>query len=362
MRRHEVQFPSECGFWQVQVLKVSEHWMIRRGSKGFSSARWAGLAVALLAGGPSACALSWPEALSQPPQPAATEAPTSAGSDVAVGPTLPPVGLVNRAAVSPPPFVGRPGVPIDGFQVVLAMTLRAKGFPSRSIEQTTGVVGAERLAPPADLELSRFRSRGVRFSRYEPLDGSPAARSIAGLVDLEDDAGRRLSLRFEADYRADPRGLVLERTVWTPVSSKAPEIDLFIVPAAPLQTLAAEDEDDYRRLRANLARHAVDLRKPATWPAGRREYLIVVLTRDRIAPEARLVMGVSREPAGIPRETRRVRRYRYDGWPVAVLPGVFDLAGAPFWVQVKLAQSSGLAEVDDRDGRLIGLFAMTPER
>ena len=64
--------------------------------------------------------------------------------------------------------------------------------------------------------------------------------------------------------------------------------------------------------------------------------------------------------AGIPRETERVRRYHYDGWPVAVLPGVFDLEGAPFWVQVKLAQDSALAEADDREDRLIGLFAMNP--
>ena len=42
--------------------------------------------------------------------------------------------------------------------------------------------------------------------------------------------------------------------------------------------------------------------------------------------------------------------------------GVFDLAGAPFWVQVKLAQDSALAEAEDREGRLIGLFAMTPAK
>ena len=347
--------------------------MIRLGSIGFGSARWAGLTVVLLTGGPSACALPWPEFRAQPPQPVASEAAESEAAAAAPPaatlpvkpkakprPALPPVGLVNQAAVAQPRFIGRPGVPTDGYQVVLAMTMRAKGFPSRSIEQTTRVVGAERLAPPADFDLSSFNNRGVRFSRYEPLDGSPAARSIAGLVDLEDDAGRRLSMRFEADYRADLRGLVLERTVWAPAPSEMPEIDLFIVPAAPIEAVAAKGEDGYRRLRASLARHAVDLQKPATWPVGRREYLIVVMTRDRIAPEARLVMGVSREPAGPPQETRRVRRYRYDGWPVAVLPGVFDLTGAPFWVQVKLAHRSGLAEIDDRGGRLIGLFAMTP--
>ena len=341
--------------------------MIRLGSIGFGSARWAGLAAVLFAGGPSACALAWLEADAGPPQPVATEAATD---KPAVAPpvrpiakpsfALPPVGLVNQAAAQPR-FVGRPGVPTDGYRVALAMTLRAKGLSSRNIERTTRVIGAERLAPPADLELSRFGNRGVRFSRYEPLDASPAARSIAGLVDLEDDAGRRLSMRFEADYRAERRGLVLERTVWAPAPSEAPEVELFIVPAAPIKA-AAKGRNGYRRLRASLARHAVDLQRPATWPAGRREYLIVVMTRDRIAPEARLVMGVSRAPAGPPRETMRVRRYRYDGWPVAVLPGVFDLAGAPFWVQVKLARGSRLAGVDDRDDRLIGLFAMTPGR
>ncbi len=333
--------------------------MIRLGSIAFGSARWAGLAAVLLAGGPSACAPPWREAGAAPP--AAVEPRAEAAPGAAAPPALPPVGLVNRAAVTPARFVGRPGVPTDGLQVALAMTLRAKGLSSRTIELTTGVVGVERLAPLADLELSGFANRGVRFSRYEPLENSPTGRSIAGLVDLEDDAGRRLSLRFEADYRADERGLVLERTVWAPAPSETPEVDLFIVPAAPLEALAANDKDDYRRLRAGLARHAVDLHKPATWPPGRQAYLIVVMTRDRIAPEARLVMGVSRDPGGVPRETERVRRYRYDGWPVAVLPGIFDLAGAAFWVQVKLAQGSGLAEFDDREGRLIGLFAMTPE-
>lgn len=345
--------------------------MIRLGSIGFGSARRVGLAAVLLAGGPSACALAWLEAGAGPPQPVATEAaPDKPAAVPPVRPiakpsfALPPVGLVNQAAAQPR-FVGRPGVPTDGYRVALAMTLRAKGFSSRNIERTTRVIGAERLAPlapSADLELSRFGNRGVRFSRYEPLDGSPAARSIAGLVDLEDDAGRRLSMRFEAEYRAERRGLVLERTVWAPAPSEAPEIELFIVPAAPIEAAAAKGKNGYRRLRASLARHAVDLQRPATWPPGRRAYLIVVMTRDRIAPEARLVMGVSRAPAGPPRETTRVRRYRYDGWPVAVLPGVFDLAGAPFWVQVKLARGSGLAGVDDRDDRLIGLFAMTPER
>ncbi len=331
--------------------------MIRLGSKPRGPARWAGLAVLLLSGGLSACALPWPAADS--PSPAESSTALEATWD---GLALPPVGLVNQAAVAPVRFVGRPGVPTDGFQVVLAMTLRAKGFSSRNIELTTDVVGTERLAPPADLELSGFASRGVRFSRYEPLDGSPAARSIAGLVDLEDDAGRRLSMRFEADYRADPRGLVLERTVWGPASSETPEVDLYIVPAGPLEAVESDSKDGYHLLRDSLARHAVDLRRPATWPSGRQEYLIVVMTRDRIAPESRLVMGVSRHPTGLPQETERVRRYRYDGWPVAVLPGVFDLAGAPFWVQVKLAQDSALAEADDREGRLIGLFAMTPAK
>ena len=346
--------------------------MTRLGSKAFGSPLWAGLAVAVLTGGLSACALPWPAAPASDPEPLQAEpetAPQAAqgaaqGTAPRVAPEprypLPPVGLVNQAA-PPIRFVGRPGVPVDGYRVVLAMTLRAKGFSSRGVEQTTGVIGAERLASPVDLELSSFGSRRIRFSRYEPLDGSPSARSIAGLVDLEDDAGRRLSLRFEADYRADARGLVLERTVWAAAPSETPEIDLFIVPAAPLEAAKASGKVDYRRLRAKLARHAVDLQKPATWPSGRREYLIVVMARDRVAPEARLVMGVSRDPAGAPQETQRVRRYRYDGWPVAVLPGIFDLAGAPFWVQVKLAKKSGLAEVDDREGRLIGLFAMTPE-
>jgi len=331
--------------------------MIRLGSILSGSVRWAGLAVVLLTGGLTACALPGPAADSQRSQTSADEAavPETTSASRAL-----PVGLVNQAAVAPVHFAGRPGVPTDGFQVVLAMTLRAKGFSSRNIRLTTGVVGTERLAPPADLELSSFGSRRVRFSRYEPLDGSPAARSIAGLVDLEDDAGRRLSMRFEADYRADPRGLVLERTIWGPAPSETPEVDLYIVPAGPLEAMASDSKDDYHQLRASLARHAIDLRRPATWPPGRREYLIVVMTRDRIAPESRLVMGVSRRPTGVPRETKRVWRYRYDGWPVAVLPGVFDLAGAPFWVQVKLAQDSGLAEADEREGRLIGLFAMTP--
>ncbi len=356
-QRHEMQSS------QVQVLKVSEHWMIRLGSKPFGSAPWAGLAVVVLSGGLSACALPWPEAPEPPalepgpPQPAAAAAPQATSKP---SPVLPPVGLVNQAA-PPVRFIGRPGVPIDGYRVVLAMTLRAKGSSSRSVEQTTGVIGTERLVPLPDIEFSRFGSRRIRFSRYEPLGGLPSARSIAGLVDLEDDAGRRLSLRFEADYRAEGRDLVLERTVWAAAPSETPEIDLFIVPAAPLAAATASGTRDYRRLRASLARHAVDLQKPATWPSGRRAYLIVVMARDRIAPEARLVMGVSREPASAPRETDRVRRYRYDGWQVAVLPGVFDLAGSPFWVQVKLARDSGLAEVDDREGRLIGLFAMTPE-
>ncbi len=332
--------------------------MIPLGSKPRGPVRWAGLAVLLLSGGLTACALPWPADNSQRNQsPAdgalAPEAPF-------IGPELPPVGLVNQATVAPLRFVGRPDVPTDGFQVALAMTLRAKGFSTRNIELTTGVVGTERLAPPADLELSGFANRRVRFSRYEPLDGSPAARSIAGLVDLEDDAGRRLSMRFEADYRADPRGLVLERTIWTPTLSETPEVDLYIVPAGPLKAEEADSKDGYHLLRDSLARHAVDLRRPATWPSGRQEYLIVVMTRDRIAPGARLVMGVSHRPNGLPQETERVRRYRYDGWPVAVLPGVFDLAGAPFWVQVKLAQDSALAEADDREDRLIGLFAMNP--
>ena len=346
--------------------------MIRLGSKGCGSIRWAGLAVVVLSGGLSACALSWPGGAPEGPEAVAEPTP-SPPPPVAAAPSVPlppkapsrsaepPFGLVNQAATAPARFVGRPGVPRDGLQVVLAMTLRAKGFGVRSIEQTTGVVGTERLAPPADLELSRFRSHGVRFSRYEPLDRSPAARSIAGLVDLEDEVGRRLSLRFEADYRADRRGLVLERTVWAPAPSEAPEVDLFIVPAAPLVALASKGKSGYRMLRASLARHAIDLQKPESWPIGRREYLIVVMARDRVAPDARLVMGVSRRPAGVPQETQRVRRYRYDGWPVAVLPGVFDLTGRPFWVQVKLARGPGLAGLDDRHGRLIGLFAMTPE-
>ena len=97
-----------------------------------------------------------------------------------------------------------------------------------------------------------------------------------------------------------------------------------------------------------------------SWPDGKRDYAIVVMVRDRVAPEARLLMGVSRAREGRLEGDDKVRRYRFNGWPVAILPGAFDLRAQRFWVQVKLAEAATLATEPARSDRLIGLFALAP--
>ena len=270
-------------------------------------------------------------------------------------------GPINQAVVPVDSFVGRPGVPGDAYRVVFGMALRLKGLSGAEVERSAAVAGTERLAPPSGLDLSLFGSRRIRFSRYEPLPGQTQGRSIAGLLDLEDGAGRRVTAGFEADYHAEEGRLVLERTLLDFSPSETPTLEFFVVTAARLKAEAAKGEDNYRRLRASLTRHAIDLEDPATWPEGRRQYLIVVLSRHRVAPDARLVLDVSRRAAGRLAKAGRLRLYSYGGWPVAVLPAEFDLRETPLRVRVKLAENSALASAESRKSRLIGLFAMTPK-
>lgn len=329
---------------------------MRAGSRPPGFARTTALAALILAGGLSGCLRPEARQVEAPVRPearaAAPEAPAGAAAE--------PVLLRNLAPQPEPRFKGRPGIPADAYRVILAMTLRLKGFGGAEIAHTTSVLGAGRLAPPPGLDLSPFGSRRFRFSRYEPLPGTPEGRSIAGLVDMEDDAGRRLSAEFEAEYRLQDNKLVLERTYWAFAPAEAPELDLYVVPVAALKPALESGKGNYSKLREALARTAVNLQDPASWPEGKRDYMIVVMVRDRVAPEAKLVMGVSRKRDGRLASSNKVRRYRYNGWPVAILPGAFDLRGPRFWVQVKLAESTPLAEDPARRDRLIGLFALAP--
>ena len=266
--------------------------------------------------------------------------------------------LTNQVKKPDDNFVGLPGVPEDAYRVVMAMTLRLKGFSGKEIARTAGVKEAARLAPPPGLDVTMFGSQRVRFSRYEPLDGEPEGRRIAGILDMQDTAGRRLSANFEASYRAADGALVLERTSWRFEPSAFPELDFFVIPARHLAEALENGDVTYRNLRRTLAKHAVDLEKPRTWPQGRQRYLIVVMVKDRVAPEAKLVMGVSRERGGPLRETGNVRLYRFNGWPVAVMPGRFAIDGPRFWVKVELTKESLVSEKKARKSRLIGLYAM----
>lgn len=294
------------------------------------------------------------------PDPEPVVADQGPGQRYNPGATAAAAGLINQAAVPVDSFIGRPRVPGDAHRVVFGMALRLKGLSGAEVERSAAVAGTERLAPPSDLDLSLFGSRRIRFSRYEPLPGQMQGRSIAGLLDLEDGAGRRVTASFEADYHAEEGRLVLERTLLDFSPSETPTLEFFVVTAEHLKAEAAKGEDSYRRLRESLTRHAIDLEDPATWPTGHRQYLIVVLSRHRVAPDARLVLDVSRRAAGRLAKAGRPRFYSYGGWPVAVLPGEFDLRETPLRVRVKLATDSALASAESRKSRLIGLFAMTP--
>lgn len=331
--------------------------MMRAGSRPPGFARTAGLAALLLAGSLCGCLRTEARQIEAPQRPAPGVAATETIEAAAE-----PVRLRNLAPQPGPRFKGRPGIPADAYRVILAMTLRLKGFGDASITHTTSVLGAGRLAPAPWLNLSAFGSRHFRFSRYEPLPGTPEGRSIAALVDMEDGAGRRLTAEFEAEYRLREDKLVLERTFWTFAPAEAPELDLYLVPAAALTPALGHGDDGYSygKLRRDLARTAVDLQDPGSWPRGKQDYMIVVMVRDRVAPDATLVLGVSRKREGRLASSDKVQRYRYNGWPVAVLPGAFDLRGPRFWVQVKLAEGPPLAEDPERRDRLIGLFALAP--
>ena len=328
---------------------------MRAGSRPPGFAQTAGLAALLLAGSLSGCLQTEARQVEAPQRPA----PEVAAAEM-IDAAAEPVRLRNLAPQPGPRFKGRPGVPADAYRVILAMTLKLKGFGNAEIARTTAVLGAGRLAAAQRLDLSTFGSRRFRFSRYEPLPGTPEGRSIAALVDMEDGAGRRLTAEFEAEYRLQNGKLVLERTFWAFTPAEAPELDLYVVPAAALNPALGRGDNgySYRKLRQALARTAVDLQDPGSWPQGEQDYMIVVMVRDRVAPEAKLVMGVSRKRDGSLASSGRVQRYRYNGWPVAVLPGTFDLMGPRFWVQVKLAEGPLLAEDPERRDRLIGLFAL----
>lgn len=333
---------------------------MRAGSKPPGFARTATLAAVLLAGSLAGCLRPEAGQVEPPLRPDSRAAAPGASEAEDGAAEAEPVRLRNLAPRPEPGFKGRPGVPADAYRVILAMTLRLKGFGGAEIAHTTSVLGAGRLAPPPGLDLSAFGSRRFRFSRYEPLPGTPEGRSIAGLVDMEDGAGRRLTAEFEAEYRLQDGKLVLERTYWAFAPTQSPQLDLFVVPAQALKRGLGKDRDSYRELRQVLTEAAIDLQDPRSWPEGKRDYAIVVMVRDRVAPEARLLMGVSRAREGSLESGDKVRRYRYNGWPVAILPGAFDLRGQRFWVRVKLAEGTSLAADPAREDRLIGLFALAP--
>ncbi len=252
-------------------------------------------------------------------------------------------------------------VPWHVHAVVGAAVERLRGASEAEVAEALSVDGAGAIEPEPRFRYTDFAVPQVRIVSLDALEGGSPGQRLAFRLHLQDQMGRRTAIAVRADYRVAGDRVAVEDAAWAPLFSQFPRAEMLVVPAVAVKDGIEAASNSYRDLFLLVQKHALPMKDPGAVPRGVRDHVIFVFLKDRIAPDAKFEVLISKGRAWTT-GYKWATRYRVydDGWMVAMLPGRFDPSSASaFWVKAVYTPGSQAPE-NQRGKRVIGLFSTAP--
>ncbi|MBL0713611.1 MAG: hypothetical protein JJV98_07895 [Desulfosarcina sp.] len=248
-----------------------------------------------------------------------------------------------RRTEPPPMAMSFDSMPLEAATITSAVSIQTLTPP---LETTSNVRFADGVNGRSEVVMA---SEGFVFTDsilYAFRSAVHGQRGmVAGMIGYSDPLDRRAEFLYLAEYEKSGDAYVVHSLKLTPKYAAAPRMRLFVV--------ARKDMPRERRI-ATYADFVTLLADKAIGPevyrksSGMAAYVIIAMGADRVAPDAELCLGVSADRTSIICYKADSRFYCYNGWPVAVLTGGMDPAGATeLYAKVTFREAKG------------GMFAFT---
>ena len=242
-----------------------------------------------------------------------------------------------------------------------ALVMRLRGASAELAADVFKVDRAGIVVPEKLFRYEDFALAQVKLLVDRPIEHIPGGHGLTGYLHFEEATGRRAAAVFEVDYRVADGRVTFVRGHWAPLFAAFPETEMYIVPTQALTRASDEAMMAFIPFYTHVIEHAVPLRAPERVGRKREHYTIVVILKDRIAPDAKFQVRLSSRrhtPVG---DAQGVTYVGYDtGWLVGAVGGTFAVdTRRPFWVKAVLEPGHDVPR-EARGERVVGLFSTAP--
>lgn len=202
---------------------------------------------------------------------------------------------------------------------------------------------------PAEISAMQYPGFSIKkhrlFQYGKPPQSGADTRAAAGLLDLEDAAGRHAQLLYKVQYRLTDPGMQIEKSEIWPEYSSSPPVKVFVAPAASLEKEAEKYPKTWEGLFQLVNKH--NILTAETNPAILKEkqtQVLCLFLMEQTEPAAGLRLMISERPLGAGEEgfDKDSKYLNFGGWRVAMIAGDFAARPeSPFHITARLISDSG---------------------
>jgi hypothetical protein len=197
--------------------------------------------------------------------------------------------------------IGTDEAPPELVMVISAIVLEMRGQPQPKGDWPEVVFAGEAAQ---NLLEPRFRYAGFKLLQtivdaYLTPDKNNGFARLEGHLHFLDAAERRTIVALESEYKLTSKNILVKKAKIRPVYPFRPELNLFIVPA---EKVTSKDFDLFANNALTLGfilNNCIPSGKPERVPKGIREYYVFAFYLDRLSPDDRTELRLSRMPDGL---------------------------------------------------------------
>lgn len=202
-----------------------------------------------------------------------------------------------------------------------------------------------------------FTAGRIDYLKYAAAPQDPTAVEAMGAIQFKDSYQRSASVAFKAVYRLSDEGeITLLESLAEPYSPPNPRVGVIYVPRDTVEDAGAGIYDSWEKLFTFAVNNAVGRGASSKRP---KRYYVFVFCLDRIAPDAKLDVIVSRKQSE-KRPTKSIANtdyLDYQGYRVGVAGGKMTLESSKniFYLNVYYTPGSDVPQ-EKRVRKLVGQF------
>ncbi|MBG0790642.1 MAG: hypothetical protein H0S80_09120 [Desulfovibrionaceae bacterium] len=207
------------------------------------------------------------------------------------------------------------------------------------------------LSPEIQLGLEGFNYTGAELFAFTPAEAETPG-VVAGEIEYTDPMDRRFLLLFRAEYAVKGEYFVIRQLR---LDHRSPERPRVAVTVVPMRDVPREPMATYGELVDFLA--AKGLSPAELAGAGKQEFAIYALGKDKVSADSRLSIAISASRTSSTGYARDCAPGLIEGrWPLAVAAGEWNPANSrePLFAKVYFSSGSGFGS-----RRKVGVYQLT---